>query len=92
MIITLLISVILNIISAIFFLLPEVSIASIPYFGEEVRNTLIWAIQTWNAFMLTFPYAETAWHMFLWVVVPFELLLLIGKFLLGHRLPAQNNN
>jgi len=92
MIITLLISIILNLISVIFIFLPVVTIADLPYFGEQISSTLVWAISTWNAFLITFPYAETAWHIFLWIILPFEVTMLVAKFFIGHRLPAQQNN
>jgi len=87
MIIDLLVNVILALVSVIFVFLPTVTIASIPYVGTQISTTLIWAISTWNAFLVTFPYAEVVWQMFLWVVIPLEIGILIEKFFLGHRTP-----
>jgi len=42
----------------------------------------------WNAFIVTFPYAEIGWHMFLYFILPFELLMLAMKFIMGSRLPT----
>ena len=92
MITNLILNTLILILSAIFYLLPIVSIADIPYIGEGVYNALVSFIGIWNAFMVTFPYAETAWNIFLLVILPFELLLLLGKFLLGHRLPANTTH
>jgi len=92
MIITLLINLLLLIFASLFTLLPEVTIADIPFAGEFIRSTLVTAIGIWNGFLETFPYAETAWNMFLYVILPFEILMLIAKFFLGHRLPTNNTN
>lgn len=46
----------------------------------------------WSSFLVTFPYAIVAWHMFLWVVLPFEFLLLVFKLILGSRLPVNHIN
>jgi len=86
MIITIFLNIILFIIGGIFRLLPEVDIASIPYIGEAVSGFLHTMILTWNAFIGTFPYAGISWNVFL-VVLTFEGLMLLGKFLLGHRMP-----
>lgn len=81
-------AVIVMILSGIFGFLPTVSIATIPYIGESVESVLITMITTWNAFLVTFPYAEVGWNIFLYVIIPFEILMLIAKFFFGSRLPA----
>lgn len=91
MIINLLINLILLIFGAIFLILPEVSIADIPYVGFYIDDYLTFAVTTWNGFLDTFPYAQTAWHMFLVIILPFEILMLIAKFFLGHRTPQNIN-
>jgi hypothetical protein len=92
MIINLLLSVLLNLFSLIFIFLPIVKISDIPYIGTTVSSILLTMVETWNAFIASFPYAGIAWNVLLLVVLPFELLMLLGKFFLGHRLPAQPNN
>jgi len=92
MIIDLIISVLLSLFGFIFSFLPVVTLADIPYAGEGISSTLLWMVTTWNSFMVTFPYAETAWSIFLLIIVPFELLLLVAKFFLGHRVPAHTTN
>jgi len=86
MIINLLLSVVVNIVGGIFYFLPIVTIDDIPYIGETVRNTLISVAQTWNAFEITLPYLISL-KIAIMCVVGFELLLLIGKFFLGGRMP-----
>lgn len=88
MIITFLISIVVTILSLLFLFFPVVTIADIPIFGEFMSSTLYTAVTYWNSFMLTFPYAETAWNMFLLFVIPFEIGLLVLKFFLGHRTPV----
>lgn len=88
MIITFLLSIIVTVFSFIFKIFPVVTIASIPYFGQSMSDTLIQVVGYWNGFMQTFPYALTAWHIFLWFIIPFEIGLLVLKFFLGHRTPV----
>jgi len=78
------------ILTAIFYFLPVVTIADLPLFGEELADLLVTVITTWNAFLVTFPYAVVVWNMFLFVVMPFEILMLVAKFFFGHRLPANS--
>jgi len=87
MIISIGINIILFILGGIFKFLPIVTIASIPYIGETVSNTLLTMVTTWNAFIVTFPYAGIAWNVLLYVILPFEALMLLGKFFLGSRMP-----
>jgi len=91
MIINLLINLILLIFGSLFVFLPEVSLSSIPFIGPEIVSILGTVMGIWNAFMTTFPYAETGFYIFLWVILPFEILMIIAKFFLGHRTPANLN-
>jgi len=65
-----------------------VTISSIPYVGVALSEILTTAVLKFNAFMVTFPYAQPVWFRFLWVIIPFEILLLVAKFFFGNRLPA----
>lgn len=87
MIINYLISFILGIISIFFVFLPVVTLADIPVIGDTISSLLLTMVRMWNSFIDTFPYAGTAWQVFLYVILPFELLMLVGKFFLGHRMP-----
>jgi len=73
---------------SIFVFLPEVSIATIPVVGQVASDTLVFIMLKWNAVMVTVPYFHTAWLVFLIVIIPFEILLLVGKFFLGSRMTA----
>lgn len=90
MIFNLLLNLILLVFGSLFVFFPVVAIADIPYVGSFLSSTLIQMIQVWNAFLITFPYAVTGWHIFLWVILPFEVLLLVMKFFLGHHVPTHN--
>jgi len=92
MIINLLINLILLIFGSLFVFLPQVSLSSIPYIGDDLVSILTNVVLTWNAFMATFPYAQTGWHILLYVIFPFEILLLVSKFFLGHRTPSNHIN
>lgn len=91
MILTFLIFLIQGLFGALFYFLPVVTLADIPLIGDFVSETLTEMVLIWNAFIGTFPYAEIAWNIFLFVILPFEGLMLIAKFFLGHRLPAHTN-
>jgi len=89
MIITMLLFLVQGLFGAIFYFLPVVNLASIPVIGESIRNTLITVMHTWNAFLVTFPYAEVVWICFK-AIIAFEILMLVVKFFLGHRAPVQH--
>jgi hypothetical protein len=78
---------IINVINGVLSFLPEVSLSSV--FGLDLATPLLNVIKVWNAFMETFPYAVYVWKVFLIVIIPFEVLMLLGKFLLGHRMPVK---
>lgn len=65
-----------------------VTLEGIPYIGTEIVSILSTMTGLWNSFMETFPYADTAWTIFLYVIIPFEISLLVLKFFLAHRVPA----
>jgi len=67
---------------------PEVDIASIPYIGSSVSSTLVTAVSYWNAFMVTLPFMADVWHVFLYAILPFEILMIFLKFFLGNRVPS----
>jgi len=90
MIINLLINTVLLIFGSIFVFLPEVSIATLPYIGEPARAVLVSAVTMWNTFMVTFPYAQTPYDIFVYVIIPFEALILLARFFLGNRLPVNH--
>jgi len=91
MITDVLLTVIVSLLGAIFYFLPVVSVSSIPYIGTSIASTLTLMVTTWNAFMVTFPYAVVIWNTLLFVIIPFEFTMLVGKFFFGSRLPAHTN-
>lgn len=92
MIINLIINLFLLVFTGLFSFLPEVTLSSFPVIGAYVSNALTFIVLTWNAFVVTFPYAGIAWHLFLAVIIPFEFLLLISRFFLGSRSIGHNIN
>jgi hypothetical protein len=90
MIITLLLNLIILIIGMIFIFLPVVTLADIPLFGGWISEYLLTIVQMWNSFCETFPYAITAWRVFLYLIIPFEILLIIARFFLGSRTPINH--
>jgi len=88
MLTTYLITFILVILKGIFSILPSVSIASIPIIGTSVSSTLTIIMGYLYGFLNVFPYAYDIWHVFLVVIIPFELILIIMKFFVGSRMPT----
>jgi len=91
MIINLLIAVIINLLSAIFVISPVVTISDVWIIGSDLSNYLTMAVQYWNSFMITFPYAQTGWNVFLYTIIPFEIMMLTMRFFLGHRNPESHD-
>jgi len=81
---------IFGLLEALFGWLPVVTIEDLYYFGPGIHSNLITVIQHWNAFMETFPYAETAWTITLWIIIPTELTILGFKIFLGQRVPVNS--
>lgn len=90
MIINLILGLFFQIASILFVFFPVVTLSDIPFIGTTLSSGLLSFIMMWNAFMETFPYAQTAWQIVLIVIIPFEILLLVGKVFFGNRLPVNH--
>jgi len=90
MIINLLFNLLILVFGWVFSVLPIVTVSSIPLIGEFVSTYLGVAMRAWNTFMETLPYARIGWDVFVTVILPFEGLLLLSKFILGSRMPANH--
>jgi len=90
MITTTLINFFADLTNRIFFFLPRARIVDLPIIGDNLGNLLDTIIPKWNAFMDTFPYAETVWDIFIFVIIPFEILVMTVKFFLGNRSPIKD--
>jgi len=90
MIINFLINLILLVFGSIFVFFPQVFLNDIPLIGDFIVSTLELMVSYWNSFLVTFPYAQIAWQVFLYVIIPFEFLMLLGKFFLGSRMPSHH--
>lgn len=88
MIINLVIKAIFLIIAGIFSILPNVAFSDIPTVGPFITENLLYGVRLLNGALETFPYGVIVWFIFTHVIIPFELLLLIGKFFLGSRNPT----
>lgn len=64
-------------------------IVDLPFF---VNNFLLTATGYYHSFMLVFPPAVLPFTIFVTIILPFELIMLVAKFFLGHRLPAHGLN
>lgn len=71
-----------------FSIIPRVDLGDIPILGNYIRDILIFIMGYWNSFMETLPYLIVVWQMFIYVIIPFEIGLLILKFFLASRVPA----
>lgn len=80
----------LNIItSLILSIVPTVDLGDIPLIGISLRALLVNIMGYWNTAVETLPYLGTVWNTFLYVIIPFELGLIILKFFLGNRTPVR---
>jgi len=88
MIFNLITNFVLLIFGMIFVFFPIVSISTIPVVGPAAYDTLSYIMGKWNAVMDTLPYLHEVWTVFILVIIPFEIALMVGKFFLGSRMPA----
>lgn len=91
MIFNFLIYLVLLVLGSIFSLLPVVTLSSIPVIGPTFSSVLLRMTQIWNSTIETVPYLGISWQVFLYVIIPFELIMLLSKFLLGHRSPSNSH-
>jgi len=77
-------------VSVVFYWLPEVTIEDLPYLGSSVSDLLITMIRYWNSAVETVPYLQLGMDIFIYIIIPFELLLLVAKFFLGHHVPTNS--
>jgi len=87
MIINFIIKILFDFFTAIFSFLPVVTLASIPVIGDTISSILLTMVQKYNAFTETFPYAQTGMRIFVYVILPVQLLMIVAKFFLGSRVP-----
>lgn len=87
-----LINLVLLVVGGISSALPVATIDRIPYAGPSIASALTYIAGLWNTFLDTFPYGLVAWHMLIWVILPFEIVMLGAKFLLGTHLPSREIN
>jgi len=87
MIINLLFNAVIAIIGIFFTLLPEATLESLPYVGDTIDSTLNSMMWYWNTIIDNIPYLQYSYNVFLWVIIPFELSILIFKVFAGQRTP-----
>jgi len=88
MIALLLFGVLIAVFVGISIVFPYTTLATIPYFGADLRETLITMMQYWNSAQETVPYLTALWSYFVYGVLGFEMLMLVAKAIFGFRLPA----
>jgi len=86
------INFIIGIVTTLFGILPTATLDSLPIIGSTISDTIQTMVETWNAFMVTVPYAIVLWNVFIYVIIPFEIILLVTKAILGSRVPAHTTN
>lgn len=65
-----------------------VTIASIPVVGYYAAVALGLAMGYWNLFMDAVPYFHLPWNILLHFIIPFELGIIVLKFVLGSHIPV----
>jgi len=88
MIINLITNFVLLLFGMIFVFFPKVTIADIPLVGAPFSEYFSGFMDTWYTILTMIPYLQDVWFVLLWVILPFEIGLLVMKFFLGHRMPA----
>lgn len=91
MVISLLLSAIVSIIAQLMSVLPNVGVADIPFIGGYIATYLGMAVSYINTGVIILPFLQVVWHSFVYVILPFEISLLVAKFFFGSRLPAHIN-
>jgi len=91
MLLNFIIAIVSHVINFIFSLLPVATIKDIPIIGVFMYDFLLNMVETFNAFFVTFPYAIELWNVFIYVMIPFELAVLLIKFILGARTPIAHH-
>jgi len=84
MIINLLINFVLIIVGGLASFLPVVMLP------DQFRDILITISGYYHNFMDIMPFLQLPFTLFIWVILPFELSLILAKVLLGHRMPKFN--
>lgn len=79
---------ILIVLSSIINIIPSVNISGILFIGDDLYNILVQMIRIWNGAIYSFPYLEIL-NIVLFVIISFELLVLVVKLLLGSRSPIR---
>jgi len=64
------------------------SVSVLPFGIDSIVST---AVSYFYGAIDTVPYLEVVWDCFLWIIL-FEVSLLIGKLILGSRMPTHNIN
>jgi len=85
MIINLLINALLLVFGAFFLIFPVV------HLPEVLSTPLTMASSAWYGIFETIPYLEVVWNTFLYILIPFEISMIIIKFFLGHRVPSHHD-
>lgn len=92
MIVTILLILLDRILLGLGLIFPRVTLENIWVIGPTLRSVLVTAVGYMNSIFETLPHLEVVWNMFVYVVVPFEIVLWVMKFILGSRTPVNNLN
>lgn len=90
MIVNLLVNFVLLLLGILFVFFPKVYLSDIPLVGDTITSVLATIGGTWAMALDTVPYLELPWNVFLYVIIPFEILLLVMRFFLGNRVPVND--
>jgi len=91
MLTVLILDLIYIIVSLISSVIPQVTLNQIPFFGETIRSTLVTMMGYWNSLIDTLPYLQVLWNSLIYIVLPFEMGLIVMKLLLGNRTPTNDD-
>lgn len=87
MIITLLLNFIADFIQMLTSIIPNVGVKDIPFIGQSIAYYLALAVGYLNTGIGILPFGEIVWHSLLYVILPFEFMLITLKVFFGSRTP-----
>lgn len=74
---------------AIFSVVPEVTLSSLPYIGSSVDSMMNTVMGYFNGLAVTVPYVRDLVIVFTLCIVPFEVIVMTMQFVWGNRNPIK---
>jgi hypothetical protein len=92
MIITLILQFIVSFIGMVMSIVPTAHIGQVPLVGEDIVTYLNMMVGSYNLGASILPYLSIVKSMLVYVILPFEISVLLLKVFLGSRTPVREIN